>query len=267
VPTESLDPNFLPPLPDPVHDIVIPKPGMPPMPDNAACGYAVGYANITKLGQASIVNDPTAAPAMVRVNASRRMAFQNRNDFPHYMEVDSVGTLQLPPAQATFLTYGFMPTTARLEFTPLGPLTIVAVGNAFWNEAINFTIYGYQSLRISDVKINGTPLDVGPDCTTTEPVKLTLRGRQDSFLPGGGDGKPDYSLQGGGPLAQKDLYIPPFTGCGTQGDDLDPLFTAAVSGPDNSLNLEQGPLCFPLTDDPKNPKCAPVVMPSLPHHR
>ncbi|MFB7664358.1 DUF6801 domain-containing protein [Kitasatospora sp. NPDC056138] len=267
VPTASLDPEFLPPLPDPEHDKVFPAPGAPPMPDNAACGYAVGYANITKLGQASLINDPTASPALVRVNASRRLAFQNLDDYPHYMEVDSVGSLQLPAARATFLTYGFIPTTAKLELKPVGGLTIVAIGNAFWNEPIEFAIYGYQSMRISDVKINGTPLDVGPDCTTAEPIKLALRGRQDSFLPGGGDGKPDYSLQGGGPISQKDLYIPPFTGCGTGGDNLDALFTAAVSGPDNSLNLEQGPLCFPSTDDPSDPKCAPVVMPSLPHRR
>ncbi len=93
-----------------------------------------------------------------------------------------------------------------------------------------------------------------------------LHGRQDSYLPGGGDGLPDYSIQGGGPLSQTDLYVPPFTGCGTHGEDLDALFTAAVSGPGNSLNLIQGPLCTPTSDQPNG--CEPgIVVPDPPRRR
>ncbi|GAA2132743.1 hypothetical protein GCM10009760_08070 [Kitasatospora kazusensis] len=258
-PIGALDPKRLPPLPPGATVIV------PPSPPAPACGFAVGYANVAKLGQASVVNDPAENPAMVVLNMSRRFVL----DFPaQYIEQDALGTLTLPVADTTFLTYGFIPTTAKMELKPVGLLTIVVTGSTVWQQPIEFTIAGYQTMRLFDVKVNGTPLDVGPNCHTASNVDLVLRGRQDDYLPGGGDGKPDYSIQGGGPLSQTDLTIPAFTGCGTHGEDLDPLFTAAVSGPGNSLNLIQAPLCTPDgTQDPANGCYPEIQIPELPHRR
>ena len=41
------------------------------------------------------------------------------------------------------------------------------------------------------------------------------------------------------PLKGK-VTIPEFTGCGTQGDDLDPLLNGTISGPGNMLHMTQG---------------------------
>ncbi|WP_371502335.1 hypothetical protein OG871_35000 [Kitasatospora sp. NBC_00374] len=265
-PTGELDPNRLPPVPEGA--TVIPFPDMDPFPDVPACAFAVGYANVHKLGQAAVVNDPGRGPALAALNLTRRFVtlWDPEPGQQPYLEADSLGYLGLPPSDTTFVTYGFIPTTAKMELVPQGPLTIVATGNSDWDQPVEFTIGGYQSLRLYDVKINGTPLDVGPDCRTVTPVDLRLTGRQDDHLPGGGDGKPDYTLQTGGPLAQRDLTIPPFAGCGTGGEDLDALFTAAVSGPGNSLNLVQGAICTPTSDQPNG--CEPEIeLPALPHRR
>jgi hypothetical protein len=266
LPTGSLDPARLPPVPDGA--TVLPDPNDPSsaFPDDPACAFAVGFANVKKLGEATLVNDPSVSPTMVSLNMNRRLVFNFHTD-PGYVEDDILGELQLPVASSTFLTYGFVPTSARIEFTSLSPLTIVSTGSTFYNQPILFTIGGYQSMRLFDVKVNGTPLDVGPDCHTAEPIDMVLHGRQDDYLPGGGDGLPDYSVQGGGPLSQTDLYIPPFTGCGSHGENLDSLLTAAVSGPGNQLNLIQGPTCTPASD-PSTNGCEPeIVIPDPPTRR
>ncbi|MDH6577235.1 DUF6801 domain-containing protein [Kitasatospora sp. MAP5-34] len=258
-PVGELDKSRLPPVPPGAFVIV------PPSPPSPACAYAVGYANVAKLGQASVVNDPAKNPAMVVLNMSRRFVLDNP---AQYIEQDALGTLTLPVADTTFLTYGFIPTTAKMELKPVGLMTIVVTGSTVWQQPIEFTIGGYQTMRLFDVRVNGTPLDVGPDCHTASNINLVLRGKEDSYLPGGGNGQPDYSIQGGGPLSQTDLYIPEFTGCGTHGENLDALFTAAVSGPANSLNLIQAPLCTPDgTTDPSNGCYPEIQIPELPHRR
>ncbi|AUG81157.1 hypothetical protein CFP65_6504 [Kitasatospora sp. MMS16-BH015] len=264
VPTGVLDPARLPPVPVGHGVHVIPPAGVE-FPPNPACAYADGFANVAKLGQATLINDPARQPTLVSVNMTRRFVVSWQPPVL-YNEADSLGEMHLPVADSTFLTYGFVPTTAKMEFTSLGLLTIVTVGNTNWNQPVLSTIGGYQSIRIFDVKVNGVPLDVGPTCHTAQPVDLVLHGRQDDYLPGGGDGKPDYTIQTGGPLSQTDLFIPAFTGCGSHGESFDNLFTAAVSGPGNSLNLMQGPLCTPASDQPNG--CEPeIVVPDPPRHR
>ena len=48
--------------------------------------------------------------------------------------------------------------------------------------------------------------------------------------------------QGGGPLTGL-VTIPKFRNCGV-GENLDPIFNAAISGPRNFNLLTQGPVCF-----------------------
>ncbi|MFC9327642.1 hypothetical protein [Kitasatospora sp. NPDC057015] len=261
-PQGALDPNRLPKVPEGA--IVLPMPGADPFDPVPACAFAVGYANVGKLGSAALINDPQRDPAMIRVDMHKRIVMLWTDDgSPGYVEVDGLGELELPPAEATFLTYGFMPTSARMKLTPLGPLTLTVIGNSDWDQPVITTAAGYQSLTLYDVRVNGTPLDVGPDCRTVAPIDLTLKGRQDSGI-SSDDGRPDYTVQTGGPLSADHLVIPPFTGCGTGGEDLSPLFTAAVSGAGNSLNFIQGALCTPTSDEPNG--CTPEIeMPAPPH--
>ncbi|OKI30781.1 hypothetical protein [Streptomyces sp. CB03911] len=261
-PQGELDPRRLPKVPEGA--IVLPMPGADPFEPVPACAFAVGYANVGKLGGAALINDPTHDPAMIRVDMHKRIVMLWTDDgSPGYVEVDGIGELELPPAEATFLTFGFMPTTARMKLTPLTPLTLTVIGNSDWDQPVITTAAGYQNLTLYDVRVNGTPLDVGPNCRTAAPVDLTLEGRQDSGI-STDDGRPDYTVQTGGPLSSARLVIPPFTGCGTGGEDLSPLFTAAVSGAGNSLNFIQGALCTPTSDEPNG--CTPEIeMPAPPH--
>ncbi|MEY9844256.1 hypothetical protein ABH940_001323 [Streptacidiphilus sp. BW17] len=253
LPTGSLDPRQLPPVP--------PGAIVRSFPEVPECAFAVGWSNIGKQGEATAVNDPYQRPALASLSTVREVLVLPNKPNP-YFEIDSLGNLTLPPSQTTFLTFGFMPTSATLTFQPVSPLTVVATG---WGPALkqasNTTISGYQEISISNVKVNGVPLDVGPDCRTSAPVHLELHGRADSYLSGGGDGLPDYTVTAGGPLYQTDLYIPPFTGCASNGQNYDALFTAAVSGSDNSLYFEQGPACLPLS----HYQCLPEIgLPNLP---
>ncbi len=136
-PEGQLDPRRL-PTPPP-GSIVLPRPGLPPFPPVPACAYADGYANVAKLGEAALINDPRNHPALVAVNLTRRFVV-NWTATPIYNEADSLGQLTLPPADTTFLTYGFVPTTAKMQLTPLSLLTIVAVGNENADEPTEFTI-------------------------------------------------------------------------------------------------------------------------------
>jgi hypothetical protein len=63
----------------------------------------------------------------------------------------------------------------------------------------------------------------------------------------------------GGPL-DGEIEIPPFSGCGTGGEDLDPLFTASLSGLGNAITMNQGTTCIP--SEPSTP--CPPTMPTMP---
>jgi hypothetical protein len=219
------------------------------------CAYAIGYANVGKLGEASLVNSPKRNPTFAVLSIVREVT-QFTQAQP-YIELDEVGNLNLPPAATDFLTYGFIPTTAMMQLTAQGPLTAVETGYSPPEQVVT-TISGKQTLRLYDVKVDGTPLDVGSDCRTVTPLKLSLVGTDNAAFPYDVPSR-DYMITTGGPLSQDNLVIPYFTGCGP-GGSLDPLFDAAVSGSGNSLNLMQGPVCFTFG----GVACTAITMPELP---
>lgn len=109
-----------------------------------------------------------------------------------------------------------------------------------------------MSLRIYDVRVNGVPLDVGPNCRTSSPLDVQMKGT-----------KPEYTVNDGG-ILRGTFKIPPFTGCGV-GEDLDSLFTASISGPDtppyNYIKLVQGRPCILTTHRNCTPDNMPVDIP------
>ncbi|MFF0724797.1 DUF6801 domain-containing protein [Streptomyces sp. NPDC004134] len=165
------------------------------------------------------------------------------------------GRPQSPPVKATFLTFGFMPTTATMVLEQKGPMRVVAdskthIFDVTQGEA-TAVIRISLVIRITDVRVNGTPLDVGPDCRTAGPLyskdpdpaqdtkdHMVLSGFTFRNPDGSFDG---YTLGAGGTLPGS-VTIPRFEGCGAE-EDLDPLFTASVSGPDNLLKQTQGGAC------------------------
>ncbi|WP_327291423.1 DUF6801 domain-containing protein [Streptomyces sp. NBC_01198] len=240
-----------------------PAPGDPPIERISQCGFITGLSNVAKLKGASVLNDLNARePSMANI-ATVGSVFSFADEDNPYVEIDSVATFDIPPARTTFLTYGFMPTTATMHLTTRrGVMTVITTG--IGAQLYVTAIYGKDDLRLSDVKINGTPMDVGPHCQTAAPLDIALLGLNRSGLDGV-EAPSDYSIQTGGPLFQDDLFIPRFTGCrSASGENLDAMFTSAISGHGNSLNLIQGPLCAPLADPTW---CSPKIPYPVPPHR
>lgn len=222
-------------------------------------GYIAGYANVLKLASAVFIKDP----GLMKVNMAKAIqTYQCPRDdglvFTMYSDAtfDHRGKPQLPPARSTFLTFGFMPTTATAEFTLDAPMEI-ATGSYFsadgqFSEVTRATAKLW--VRLHDVEVNGTPLDVGPACRTARPMELALTGRGSYDAEGRPHG---YTVVTGGPLTGT-ATIPEFSGCGVT-EDLDRLFTASLSGGGNHTRMTQGVLCSPGQPEycPNPPKPKP----------
>lgn len=104
---------------------------------------------------------------------------------------------------------------------------------------------GKVDIRVDNVTIDQVPVDVGPNCHTVSPATMSLTADAGYYsYP-----DPDYIPAGlyvpfvaGGTL-HGPVDVPAFTGCRNGADDLSPIVTAMVSGPDNELQTHQdGPL-------------------------
>ncbi|MEU7562317.1 DUF6801 domain-containing protein [Streptomyces eurythermus] len=218
--------------------------------------YVTGYTNVRKLAGASLI--PLSC-ALIEQGPTDIELFPDYSG--GYLSQHSQGTLwyrgkpQTPPFQATFLTFGFVPTKATMVLEQTGPMTMDGKG-----ETSFVTLFTKMEtrvrvplvLRVTALEVNGTPLDVGTGCRTRSPLRseepepakfpgdhLVLTGRsshQPPALPVG------YLLSSGGPLTGE-VTIPAFTHCGGKGEDLDRLLTASVSGPGNYVKQMQGQTC------------------------
>jgi hypothetical protein len=185
------------------------------------------------------------------------------------LQLDYHGLRELPPIRATFLAYGFEPVTATVQLVQPGPrdfkscvepdgttspacppITAVAYAD---DTTTSPTYQQYQivasaqlSLRISDVTVDGTPLNVGGSCaagSVTTPGNPI--GYDGAVLAGGdeqGEPEPQYASPLYGGAVDGSVYIGPVSGCGP-GGDLDPLLTSAISGNGNYVKLIQSVLC------------------------
>jgi hypothetical protein len=175
-------------------------------------------------------------------------SFTNKFDYAEFdnaAELDFHGKHEFPPSTATFLTFGFVPTTATIQLIEHGTINIFAIGpagfqrpckpNPFRSCHTIATVFSRLSITIlpGSVKVNGVPLNVGSHCQTPAfDVKVV----------GSDATNPPYRVNTGGPLAGL-ASVPKFKGCGV-GENLDPIFNAAISGPRNFQLLTQGPVCF-----------------------
>lgn len=150
-----------------------------------------------------------------------------------------------PVARSAVLGFGAIPITADLHLTQLVKSGRIEPINVYSKNQVDYPFKKYPThvrgrveVRIANVKADEVPLDVGPDCHSVVPMELRLTGTD-----------PSYNLFAGGPLYGT-LTIPRFTGCGTGGDDLDPLLNGMISGPGNAIVLHQGNLAV---WDPRKP--------------
>ncbi|MET8879537.1 DUF6801 domain-containing protein [Streptomyces rubiginosohelvolus] len=213
--------------------------------------YAAGYANAAKLDGAAALG-----PAFMKVVLNKRYindSCASTVDVSSEVNFDYEGKRQLPPTKATFISYGFMPTTATMTLEQVGPPAAIHTHTVTNTPTYpeETTVTAQLVMRLSDVEVNGVPLDVGSDCRTERPFEQVLKGYGQSYPPAG------YLVAYGGTLTGY-AHIPPFEGCGAT-EDLDPIFTSAISSPgkkaDNYTKMTQAPLC--VATNPEGPDCPP----------
>ncbi|MGW8063965.1 DUF6801 domain-containing protein [Streptomyces ziwulingensis] len=229
--------------------------------------YITGYSNVNKLDGAALI------PPFCTLITQGEPQFEFFPDFSGAtITQHSTADLyhqqrrQTPPFEATFLTFDFTPTTATMVLEQTGPMTIDSHGATdFAFTSTDTYVRAPVVLRVTSLKVNGTPLDVGTACRTKaslaspdpEPEKypgdhLVLHGRGEQVT---GETATGYLLLSGGPLTGE-VTIPAFTGCGTaDGENLDRLLTASVSGPGNYVKQIQGQACFVSADELNPDEC------------
>ncbi|MEV7728801.1 DUF6801 domain-containing protein [Streptomyces sp. NPDC087917] len=244
--------------------------------DKSLTAYITGYSNVRKLGGASMIpvscvqieqGDPDIAfPPDGSIHLLQKSAAY----------LDYQGRKQTPPFKSTFLTFGFTPTTATMILEQAGPMTVASdVLLVFPDNIAETYVRAPLVLRVLDVEVNGTRLDVGPSCRTEtplsspEPDPATYPGPHLVMLGKGqlinGTDATGYVLTSGGPLTGE-VTIPAFTGCGAGGEDLDRLLTASISGPGNYVKQIQGQTCAVGVEVPTEGQCTedrqPYVVPA-----
>ena len=183
-----------------------------------------------------------------------------------------------PPVTVRTVAFGSIPAEVTMRISQLRdegdlPVPLIAITfDSSWGprsqnpedrsglQVFDTKITGEVSVRLSDLVVDGVPVDIGPDCRTVQPASLDgLRGRGGYWTKGPGalpaDERPNpanwrttsYYLPAAGGLLSGTIDIPAFTGCGVGGDDLSPLLTTMASGPGNHLSVRQSGLgnCFP----------------------
>jgi hypothetical protein len=219
----------------------------------ATCGYITGYSDVAKLfGAALLQPKRPARPGLVNLDFAESHKFEPGKLIVHSTaKLYYKGRAELPPVTATFLAFRFVPVTATLHLVELTPIRVVSV-SGITGPPFPITVRTSTkiSVRISGVRVNGVPLDVGPHCQTASAVELDLVGKGKNTLPPKG-----YTVPTGGPLSGR-LTIPRFTGCGVS-ENLNPLLTGSISGPGNFVKVTQGKLCGP--SQAANWTCPPPV--------
>lgn len=232
--------------------------------------YLSGYSNVSKLNGSALLgpgpaDQPKAATLdtttsyVVSVSCNESDGFPDNFSLYEYNTgmLNYRGRSEFPPARVTFLSYGFMPTTATMQLAQVpidcrdytGKLiaktydcltTTISTNNLQNTSSYTVTAASAVIIHLTDVKVNGVPLDVGPDCRTATPMDVTLAAHSGQLPSGPNTGV--YSIQFGGPLTGS-AVVPRFTGCGV-GENLDPILDSSISGTQNYIKLTQGPLCY-----------------------
>ncbi|CAB92898.1 DUF6801 domain-containing protein [Streptomyces violaceoruber] len=238
-----------------------------PPTDVSLNAYVTGYANVKKMKGAAYL-----PPSCVLIEQG--LPVPGPPD-PEYLIFDTLSYAnfhyrerkQTPPFEATFLSFDFAPVKATMVLEQTGTMRIDSRMKIRLSDFTTITdtyVRAPLVLHVLDLEVNGTPLDVGSECRTEtsltsedpDPANfpgdhLVLYGRGEQLigLPATG-----YLLLSGGALSGE-ATIPAFTGCGSDGEDLDRLLTASVSGPGNYIKQVQGQTCAiaaPVFPSPEN---------------
>jgi hypothetical protein len=200
-------------------------------------------------------------PGLTDLHLALKNYFKSTHEYTYFQQraagqLEYHGLPELPPVRATLLAFGFMPVSATIQLSEIGSLNIALISCGD-NSDITKTdkcpnpppknaaiLYGSVMLRIYDVAINGVPLNVGAHCQTVTPFDLDLLG-----VP------PSYNVPDLHGVLTGTVTVPQFTECANGSDDLDSIFDATVSGPDNFVKVNQAVYCSPTVPPPN--QCPP----------
>jgi hypothetical protein len=160
------------------------------------------------------------------------------------------GSTTFNPATTSFLGFGFVPVTATVEFLPVDYRNskVIEIAGKITTDPDTGATFLDTTLqvmaRLSNAKVNGVPLDLGPGCVTKERVTLTLNGPYEAF--GVGHIRTDEKTG---------FKLPGFTGCGADGQDLNPLLSGMSSGEGNQAFVDTYNLI--VCTEPDHTQCPP----------
>lgn len=154
--------------------------------------------------------------------------------------VPITGKLAIPPANGYFVAFRFMATTGRVEIVPDGDATGTATVHTGKDKDCQATqtnicadtdVTAKVFIKLSDVEVEGKPLDVGPDCRTAQPAEVTIKALVPISLPA-----PPVKVS-------STFTTPPFAGCVGR-EDVSRVLTGLVSGPGNTFVSDLALRCF-----------------------
>ncbi|MEO6702355.1 MAG: hypothetical protein ABI140_21800 [Jatrophihabitantaceae bacterium] len=200
---------------------------------SAAAAVAVGFALLAMPTSASAATDPNALNVAYDVSGSSTIARTGSvvKLGPSVINVaissdgSFTGSLPLPPTKTTFKALGLLPTTATVNFVPVGPLTGV-LGGPVYNTLTSTANY---YLKLTDVSVGGIPAFVGNYCQTILPVKIAVSSPANQ----------DFDIINGGVLSGT-YSIGLFANCGLTTAAIDLLIPG--TGNTASLQLSNGRL-------------------------
>jgi hypothetical protein len=192
---------------------------------------AAAVAALLGLGASSALAD-TVVTASYPVNGSTQIAATNSSltlgpgtlSTSVDLTTDAVtsGTITLPPATGSFTELGIIPVTVTTAFSQVGQLTGTVNANT---GAVTAT--SDVTLQITDLKVAGIDVPVGPSCQTAHPASITITS---------GTG---FSVFSGGPVSGT-YTIPKFQNCLLE----TPIINLVIPGPGNTISLTLGTPTF-----------------------
>ncbi|KDN20639.1 hypothetical protein [Amycolatopsis rifamycinica] len=160
--------------------------------------------------------------------------------------VPITGKLNIPPANGYFVAFRFMPTTGRVEIIPDGDATGTATVHTGKDKDCKATqtnicadtdVTAKVFIKLSDVKVDGRPLDVGPDCRTAQSAAVNIK----ALVPISPPAPPAPPVP---PVKVTSTFTTPsFAGC-VGHEDVSRLLTGLVSGPGNTFVSNLRLRCF-----------------------
>lgn len=154
--------------------------------------------------------------------------------------VPITGKLNIPPTNGYFVAFRIMGTTGRVEIIPDGDATGTATVHTGKDTGCKATqtnicadtdVTAKVFIKLSDAKVDGKSLDVGPNCRTAQPASVTIKALVPISLPA-----PPVKVT-------STFTTPPFAGC-VGHEDVSRLLTGLVSGPGNTFVSNLTLRCF-----------------------